>query len=111
MIHFVIVTMKCEDIPIQFLRLISKESLLMFNTNMSLNSTDIAMYNSALCPIEALSGCYIVASAINWMNPWKGYKVLVQLANSKEFEDSKFVIIGKGVDHSDFKYSNVESIW
>lgn len=65
--------------------------------------------NSAFFAAETVEKSnYIVASAINWMNPWKGYKVLVQLANSKEFEDSKFVIIGKGVDHSDFKYSNVE---
>lgn len=65
--------------------------------------------NSAFFTAEAVEkSSYIVASAINWKNPWKGYELLVQLANSEEFKHRKFVIIGKGANHSDFKFSNVD---
>jgi glycosyltransferase involved in cell wall biosynthesis len=51
---------------------------------------------------------YVVTSALNWKDHWKGYDMLVSLANSPLLKEICFVIIGKGAFQADFKQNNVK---
>ena len=53
---------------------------------------------------------YVVTSAANWRNRWKGYNLLKSIVNHPKMKNLNFVIVGKNSNFNDFKHNNVTLI-